>query len=180
MIDPTQVGFIETHGTGTSLGDPIEVNALVAALAGGRLADNPLMISSVKTNLGHLEAAAGIAGLIKAVLVLQHQEIPPHLNFQALNPHIVLGDAPVVIPTNLMPWHSKNQRLAGVSSFGLSGTNAHIILEEAPELMVQGKNAGQGEAQERPLHLLTLSAKSQSALNNLTERTAQYLGSNNN
>jgi acyl transferase domain-containing protein/SAM-dependent methyltransferase len=171
-LEATQIDYVETHGTGTSLGDPIEVHALLATLAQGRPADRPLRIGSVKTNLGHLESAAGIAGLLKAVLALRYGEIPPHLNFQSLNPHILLGDAPLEIPTQRIPWLAiDGPRRAGVSSFGLSGTNAHIILEEAP----QPKNGEQQTTASRPLHLLTLSARNQAALNDLATRFGSFL-----
>ena len=127
-VQAQQIGYVETHGTGTALGDPIEVQALVDALARERAAGNPLRIGSVKTNLGHLEAAAGLAGLLKGVLCLQHKQIPPHLHLRTLNPHIDWGDAPVEIPTQLTAWEveqgSASVRMAGVSAFGLSGTNA--------------------------------------------------------
>ncbi len=128
------VDYVEAHGTGTPLGDPIEVGALRAALAAERPAGRPLQIGSVKTNVGHLEAAAGIAGLAKVILALQHAEIPPHLHLQHLNPHIQLKAGEIEIPTTLRDWPTtaNKPRLAGVSSFGLSGTNAHIVVEAAP------------------------------------------------
>jgi acyl transferase domain-containing protein/SAM-dependent methyltransferase/acyl carrier protein len=168
-VAPREVSYVEAHGTGTSLGDPIEVRALGAVLGQGREAANPLMIGSVKTNVGHLEAAAGIAGLIKAVLALQHKEIPPHLHLKTLNPFIPWADLPITVPTERAPWVGK--RLAGVSSFGFSGTNAHVILEEAPVLEHTLVGA------ERPLHLLTLSAKSETALKTLSRRFANHLDS---
>ncbi|HLH22063.1 MAG TPA: type I polyketide synthase [Chloroflexota bacterium] len=169
-VEPAQVNYVETHGTGTALGDPIEVRALAAAYGPGRPADAPLMIGSVKTNLGHLEAAAGIAGLMKAVLALQNEEIPPHLHLKTPNPHLGLADLPIVIPTERTPWPAgKRPRLAGVSSFGFSGTNAHVILEEAP-----GSVPARPEP-ERPLHILALSAKSPTALERLARRYEQHL-----
>ena len=168
-VAPREVSYVEAHGTGTSLGDPIEVRALGAVLGQGREAANSLMIGSVKTNVGHLEAAAGIAGLIKAVLALQHQEIPPHLHLKTLNPFIPWADLPITVPTECAPWVGK--RIAGVSSFGFSGTNAHVILEEAPVVERTTADA------ERPLHLLTLSAKSESALKELSRRFANHLDS---
>ncbi len=132
-VQPEEIGYVEAHGTGTALGDPIEAHALAAVLGAGRRAGNPLVVGSVKTNVGHLEAAAGIAGLIKAVLALQHEQIPPHLHFQQLNPHIDWGGVPVEIPVQGRPWpKGERRRVAGVSSFGFSGTNAHVIVEEAP------------------------------------------------
>src|SRR5207248_10319286 len=103
----------------------------------GRPADRPVLVGSVKTNLGHLEAAAGIAGLIKVVLALQHETIPPHLHFKTPNPHIPWSELPVAVPTAATAWtRGSSRRIAGVSSFGFSGTNAHIVIEEAPPVPV--------------------------------------------
>ncbi len=169
-VKSSQVSYVEAHGTGTFLGDPIEVGALGAVFGKERPQDNRLVIGSVKTNIGHLEAAAGIAGLIKVVLSLQHEEIPPHLNFKQPNPHITWDELPAVIPTERMLWPSgERRRLAGVSSFSFSGTNAHIVLEEAPV-----SEPVQAEV-ERPLHLLTLSAKTEEALKQLAGRHEQHL-----
>ncbi len=132
-VAPAEVRFIETHGTGTPLGDPIEVNALVAEMGEGRAEDAPLTLGSAKANIGHLEACAGLAGLIKVVLALRHGEIPPQIHFQRLNPEITEGRFPLVIPTSAAPWPEGDAaRIAGVSAFGVSGTNAHVILEAPP------------------------------------------------
>jgi acyl transferase domain-containing protein/acyl carrier protein len=169
-VKPEQVDYVETHGTGTSLGDPIEVQALEAVYAPNRTANHPLQIASVKTNIGHLESAAGIAALIKVVLSLQHQQIPPHLHLQKLNPHISSESNCIQIPTACISWDAKEKtRFAGVSSFGLSGINAHLILEEAPSKQPTPTN------NPRPLQLFTLSAKTQPALQQLAQRYAQYL-----
>ena len=129
-IKPSQIDYIEAHGTGTSLGDPIEINALGSVFGKYYSADNPLKIGSVKTNIGHLEAAAGIAGVIKLVLSLQQEQIPPHLHFQKPNPYIPWSELPIEVTTKTTPWLiSDNSRFAGVSSFGFSGTNAHVIVE---------------------------------------------------
>jgi acyl transferase domain-containing protein len=170
-VRPEQIGYVEAHGTGTSLGDPIEAHALAEVLGSGREKERPLVIGSVKTNVGHLEAAAGIAGLIKAVLVLEHEQIPAHLHFEKINPHIDWGGVPVEIPLRARPWpRSEGRRLAGVSSFGFSGTNAHVILEEAPKLTPH-------EPQCEPLqHLLAVSARTESALGKLGESYAEALG----
>ena len=129
-----EISFIEAHGTGTSLGDPIEVQAICEVLGKNRSESEPLIMGSVKTNIGHSEAAAGIAGLIKVIVSLENQEIPKHLHFKELNPHISLDNLPVVIPTESVPWKFdlKRKRMAGISSFGFSGTNAHVIIEEGP------------------------------------------------
>ncbi|HVU25844.1 MAG TPA: SDR family NAD(P)-dependent oxidoreductase, partial [Opitutus sp.] len=132
-VQPAAVDYIEAHGTGTALGDPIEVGALGAVYGANRGADHPLWLGSVKTNLGHLESAAGIAGVIKAVLALHHEAIPPHLHFTQPSPHIDWAGLPVRIPTTLQPWRrGARARLAAVSAFGFSGTNAHVLLEETP------------------------------------------------
>ncbi len=131
-IEPSQVDYLEAHGTSTELGDPIEMRAAAAVLAVGRDADHPLLVGSVKTNIGHLESAAGVAGLIKTVLCLQHACIPPHLNFEQPNPHIPWDKLPVKIVDRLTDWPTHAVRVAGVSAFGMSGTNAHVVLESAP------------------------------------------------
>ena len=128
-VDPTDIGYLEAHGTGTELGDPIEMNAAATVLGEGRKMEDPLLVGSVKTNLGHLEAAAGIAGIIKTVLSFQHGTIPRHLHFETPNPHIAWDRLPVKIVTENTPWPEKERRIAGVSAFGMSGTNAHVVLE---------------------------------------------------
>ncbi|WGV24576.1 type I polyketide synthase [Halotia branconii] len=173
-VSPDEIGYVEAHGTGTFLGDPIEINSLKTVLTPGREPGDTCVIGSVKTNIGHLEAAAGIAGLIKTVLSLQHEEIPPHLHLKQVNPQISLVDANLSIATTLLPWNRGNKRrLAGVSSFGFGGTNAHVILEEAP--LVSPKDS---VSNERPLHLFTLSAKSENALRDLAQNYENYLGNN--
>jgi acyl transferase domain-containing protein/SAM-dependent methyltransferase len=169
-VEPADVDYVEAHGTGTSLGDPIEVRALGAVLGPGRPADRPLAIGSVKTNIGHLESAAGVAGLIKIVLALEHGELPPHLHFTSPNPHIAWDALPIEVVRERRPWAAPGKRrLAAVSSFGFSGTNAHVVLEEPP---VQPT----GEAPARPpLHLLTISAQTDRALADLADRYAVRL-----
>lgn len=168
-VEPAQISYVEAHGTGTSLGDPIEVKSLKAVLSPGRSEEQPCWIGSVKTNIGHLEAAAGMAGLLKVVLSLQHQKIPPHLHLKQLNPYISLEGTPFAIPTELQPWNSSADcRFAGISSFGFGGTNSHLILEEAPVQPITS-------APERPLHLLTLSAKTETALQEMAQQYAQFL-----
>jgi microcystin synthetase protein McyG len=170
-VAPAAVQYVEAHGTGTPLGDPIEVQALASVLGEGRKSERPLIIGSVKTNLGHLEAAAGIAGLIKTVLALEHGEIPPHLHLETPNPHIAWSEIPVVVPMARTHWPTaEGRRVAGVSSFGFSGTNAHVVVEEAPE-----RAPAPPPGPERPLHLLTLSAKSPEALRQLAARYQEHL-----
>ncbi|NEO43740.1 MAG: SDR family NAD(P)-dependent oxidoreductase [Moorea sp. SIO4A3] len=173
-VEPSQVGYVEAHGTGTSLGDPMEVRALATVFEQGHNQKNPLRIGSVKTNIGHLEAAAGIAGLIKVVLQLQQQKIAPSLNFVNPNPYIDWENLPLEVPTQLTSWPSSgSKRVAGVSSFAISGTNAHIVIEEAPSPKSKSECA-----HERPLHLLTLSAKTAKALEDLVTLYYNYLETN--
>ncbi|MCP2340293.1 type I polyketide synthase [Actinomadura rupiterrae] len=132
-IDTREVDYVEAHGTGTFLGDPIEAKALGEALGAGRDADDPLLLGSVKSNLGHLEAAAGAAGLVKAVLALHHGVIPPSNHYKEPNPHIPFDDLRLAVVAEETPWPKRdNPRRAGVSGFGFGGTNAHVVLEEAP------------------------------------------------
>lgn len=170
-IAPAAVGYVEAHGTGTSLGDPIEVNALSAALSEGRDPRTPLLIGSVKTNIGHLEAAAGVAGLLKAALVLQRGEVPANLHLKALNPFIDWASMPIAAPQKLTSWPmSGERRVAGVSSFGFSGTNAHVVLEEAPA------TAERVDPIRRSHHVLALSARDPQALTELAARYERALG----
>ncbi|MEW6735168.1 MAG: beta-ketoacyl synthase N-terminal-like domain-containing protein [Acidobacteriota bacterium] len=166
-IDASKITFIEAHGTATPLGDPIEVESLAAIY--GRTGEGlpRCAISSVKTNIGHLESAAGVAGLIKTVLSLQHRKIVPHLHFTELNRNISLDQTGFFIPTELSSWDSEEKRYAAVSSFGFGGTNAHMVLEEPPQQLASNK-----ATVDRPLHIFTLSAKSEIALQSLVE---QYL-----
>ncbi len=170
-VTPDQISYVEAHGTGTSLGDPIEVQALAAVLGTGHSHDNPIMLGSVKTNIGHAEGAAGVAGVIKVIMALQHQQIPPHLHLQIPNPYIPWERLPVEVPTALTPWNPEGQRLAGVSSFGFSGTNVHIVLEEAPIFV-----PAQDKTLERPLHLLTLSAKDENAFREQVQHYIEAIG----
>jgi len=169
-IAPAQISYLEAHGTGTSLGDPIEVESIQAVLGKGRTPEQRCWIGSVKTNIGHLEAAAGIAGLIKVVLSLHHRQIPPHLHLKQLNPLIKLAGTPFGIPTQCQSWSVvTGSRIAGVSSFSFGGTNCHVILEEAPTQVARANEI------ERPLHLLTLSAKTEHGLWELVSHYQSYL-----
>ena len=169
-ISPHQVSYLEAHGTGTPLGDPIEVQAMSAVLGNGRLDENPLVIGSVKTNVGHLEGAAGIAGLIKTVLMLKNRQLAPHLHFKTPNPYIAWDELPVKVNTQLRDWQVADgaTRIAGISSFGFSGTNAHVVLAEAPS---QQKRPNR----KMPAQLLLLSAKSELSLRQLAKRYAHHL-----
>ncbi|MBU0485484.1 MAG: polyketide synthase dehydratase domain-containing protein [Proteobacteria bacterium] len=168
-VTAAEVGYVEAHGTGTSLGDPIEVGAL-GKVFGERSSAEPLLIGSVKTNIGHLEAAAGISGLIKVVLSLEAGEIPPHLHFKEPNPHIEWDKLPIEVPRQLRKWPDDRRKIAGVSSFGFTGTNAHLVIEEGPVPELK-KNKGPA----RPCHLLALSAQSAAALKELAARYDAYL-----
>ena len=176
-VEPNQVSYVEAHGTGTTLGDPIELEALAAVYCKNRPANQPLVVGSVKTNFGHLEAAAGISSLIKVALALYHREIPPHLHFNQPNPYIPWNEIPVVIPTSIKPWE-QSIRLAGVSSFGMSGSNVHLILQQAPEqVKPQTSLVPSKDYLEPPVHLLTLSAKTVKALDDLANRYENHLES---
>ncbi|MFI5644886.1 guadinomine polyketide synthase module 4 GdnH [Kitasatospora sp. NPDC051705] len=178
-LAPHEVGYVEAHGTGTQLGDPIEVDALGTVFR-DRGTAGPLLIGAAKTNIGHLEAAAGVAGLIKAVQVLRHGEVPPNLNFDRPSPHIAWDRLPVEVPTEVRAW-PEGTRAAGVSSFGFSGTNAHIVLEAAPTgsdtpgATDNPDNPETTGAPDRPHHVLPLSARSPEALRELAGRYAASL-----
>jgi acyl transferase domain-containing protein len=170
-VEPAQIGFIETHGTGTALGDPIEVEALAAVYGQPRLDGAACLLGAVKTNIGHLEGAAGVAGLIKVVLSLQHGAIPPNLNFRRLNPNITLTGTRIALPTRLTGWTAGEQpRRAAISSFGFGGTNAHIILEES-----RATSAPPPYGPPRPLDLLLLSGKTPAGLRALAGCFADLL-----
>ena len=170
-LAPADIGYVEAHGTGTSLGDPIEVNSLKAVLLQGRDANKPLILGSAKTNIGHLESAAGIAGLIKAALMLQHREIPPHLHLTEVNPLIELSGTPIEIVTERRAWSAGEEpRRAGISSFGFGGANAHVILEEYTAPAAAASNEP-----ERPRHALALSAQCEGALKEMAQRYAECL-----
>jgi acyl transferase domain-containing protein len=168
-----EIDYVEAHGTGTALGDLIEVRSLSAVLGAGRDPARPLVLGSVKTNIGHLEPAAGMAGLIKTVLAMRNEEIPALLHLQEPNPDIGIDALPVALATEPIPWpRGSEPRLAGVSSFGASGTNAHLILEEAPVVQRSRPVA------DRPVHLVTLSARDDDALAALAERYRRHLSAN--
>jgi acyl transferase domain-containing protein len=168
-VAPGQVSYVEAHGTGTSLGDPIEVGAL-RDVFGDRAADDPLWIGTVKSNLGHLESAAGVASLIKTILCLRGNEFVPSLHFETPNPHIDWDKLPVKVAAQRMPWDATEKRIAGVSSFSFSGTNAHLIVEEAPRARVSGPKDSARPFAPRGHHGLALSAHSETALRELAGR----------
>lgn len=169
-VDPIKVGYIECHGTGTVLGDPIEVEALENIIGVAHDADHPCYIGSVKTNIGHLEPAAGVIGLIKLALGLHHQKIPKHLNYAEPNPHIPWEKYHLQIPHRYLDWPLYNDvRVGGVSSFGFGGTNSHIVMQESNHLVEH--TSGEVAQQE----LFTLSAKNRNALNQLVAAWCDYL-----
>jgi acyl transferase domain-containing protein len=140
-VAPAAVSYVEAHGTGTRLGDAIELRALAGALGEGREPSRPLLVGSVKTNVGHLEAAAGVTGLIKTVLALRHEEIPAHLHVTAPTRQVAWERLPLKVTTGPVPWPrgDGHARLAGISAFGFTGTNAHVLIEEAPESAASGQ-----------------------------------------
>jgi acyl transferase domain-containing protein len=170
-IEPETITYIEAHGTGTALGDPIEIAALTQAFRLGTQKKNFCALGSVKTNVGHLNTAAGIAGLIKTVLALKHKMLPPSLHFEQPNPEINFANSPFYVNSILTEWKAiGTPRRAGVSSFGIGGTNAHAVLEEAPPLPPSGTT--------RPWQLMLLSAKTSSALDRMTDNLAEHLKQN--
>lgn len=167
-VDPGTIGYVEAHGTATPLGDPIEVQGLTRAFRGGTDRTGFCGLGSLKGNLGHLDAAAGAAGLIKAALVLEHELIPPTLHYERANPEIRFEETPFFVVDRPLPWpRGGAPRRAGVSSFGIGGTNAHAVLEEAPDRAPSGPS--------RPMQLVTLSARTPEALEVATTRLALHL-----
>lgn len=168
-MHPESIQYIEAHGTGTALGDPIEIAALTQAFREQTSLKQYCAIGSVKANVGHLDAAAGVAGLIKAALALYYKKIPPSINFETPNPQIDFASSPFFVNTELREWRvDHSPRRAGVSSFGIGGTNVHVVLEEAPQQAA-------GSSAYRKYHLVLLSARSQSALQQYNQRLGDYL-----
>lgn len=173
-VDPETISYIEAHGTGTALGDPIEIAALNQVFRESTEKTGFCAIGSVKTNFGHLWAASGIAGSIKTVLALKHKQLPPSLHFQEPNPQIDFESSPFFVNTQLSPWQRNGTpRRAGVSSFGFGGTNAHIVLEEAPSLEELPQTSP--SVPDRSAQLFVLSAKTATALDRATANLANHL-----
>lgn len=177
--DPNEIGLIETHGTGTPLGDPIEIGALAAIYRGAEPPGGVCHLGSAKANVGHTEGAAGIVGLLKAILAMEAGVVPPLVHFETLNPRIDLAGTPFVIPTDPVPWDHGAPRVAAVSSFGWSGTNAHLIVAEPPAPVTPDPVASPEDDVEAepvgPPHLLTISARSAEARHQLAQRWAEHL-----
>lgn len=170
-MNPADVDYVEAHGTGTAVGDPVELEALAEVLGKDRPADRPALVGSVKTNIGHAEAAAGIAGLIKAVLCLEKRVVPPSLHFNEPNPAVPWAALPLSVATRNTPLPDAGRpALAGVNSFGISGTNAHLVLEEHVPAPVPV-----GEKATDRTELLTLSAATPEALTELAASYARFL-----
>lgn len=170
---PHEVDYVEAHGTGTPLGDPIEVQALAHVLGEARSPEQPVGIGSVKTNIGHAESAAGIAGLLKVILAFSHEHLPPSLHFRDPSPHVPWSKLPVRVVSERVSWGlSEKRRIAGVSSFGMSGTNAHVILEEPPR-------REEKPSVNAPLYLVPFSAKTPDALTALAKSYASWLSTTN-
>lgn len=168
-VPPDTIGFIEGHGTGTELGDPVEVAALTQAFRAGTARSGYCALGSVKSNIGHLDAAAGVAGLIKAILAVERGTIPPTVHFQAPNPQLDLAHTPFYVPARSIAWPAELEpRRAGVSSFGMGGTNAHVIVEQPLVMPPSGPS--------RPWQLLPLSAKTSSALDRAAANLRERLG----
>lgn len=170
-VTPTQVGYVEAHGTGTPVGDPIEMRALAHALTSDRSATQPLLIGSVKTNIGHLEAGAGVAGLIKAALVVKHGYVPANLHLQNPTTHVSVDELKLEIPAAGRPFPETDRRVVGVNSFGFGGTNAHVVLAEPP--VARRDTAADTEA--LPLTVLPISGRSEQALMASAARLADHL-----
>jgi phthiocerol/phenolphthiocerol synthesis type-I polyketide synthase E len=167
-VRPETIGYIETHGSGTAFGDPVEIEALTRAFRASTNCKRFCAIGSVKTNIGHVHTAAGVAGLIKTILALEHKSIPPSLYFETPNPRIDFDNSPFYVITALCPWHADGYpRRAGVSSFGIGGTNAHVVLEEAPPEASSGPS--------RPWQLCAMSAKTTAALEAVTRNLVRHL-----
>ena len=169
-VQPDSISYVEAHGSGTPVGDPIEIRALTKAFRTSTQRSGYCAIGSVKSNVGHLDAAAAVAGIIKTVLALEHRKLPPSLHFSEANPEIDFPSTPFYVNTRLREWASDGPRRAGVMSTGMGGTNAHVVLEEAPEPQVS-INA-------TPPHLLILSAKTETALDQATHRLREFLNRN--
>lgn len=174
-LKSTDVDYIETHGTGTPLGDPIEINAIANVYCKDRMKENPLKIGSVKSNIGHLEAAAGMASIIKVLLSFQNEEIPANLNFREPNPYFSWSDYPIEVVSSNTRWERGNKvRRVGINGFGFGGSNAHVILEEAPIKLVERSS------KKDPEYILKISAKNKKSLLNNVISNLEYISEHKN
>ena len=167
-VSADDISYVETHGTGTIVGDPIEVRALTQAFHNSTTRKGYCGIGSLKSNVGHLDAAAGVGGLIKTALALEHAQLPPSLHFQNLNPHIELKDSPFFVNSKLADWPDNGERRrAGVTALGIGGTNARVVLEEALPATMSRRTS--------PYQLLTVSAKTEAATEQAWNNLAAHL-----
>lgn len=189
-VNPSDISYIEAHGTGTPLGDPIEMQALTEIFKRNSDSESPVHVTSVKANIGHTETVSGAAGLIKTVLLMQHETIPPQLYLESINPHISLDGSRIVLPTEHTPWPATaGRRLAGISSFGFGGTNTHLVIEAPPASATEAgsspssrESIQNGEPHSKPLapqprssHVLKLSGRTTEAVQRQAEQFSQYL-----
>lgn len=179
-VSPADVHYVETHGTGTMIGDPVEIGALADVMGPGRSPERPLRVASIKGNLGHTESASGVAGLINACLAIRHRMLPPQLHFETPNPMIPWADIPIVVQRELEPWPYPDPPLVGLNSFGISGTNAHFVLEAPPERAQRAASAAAPDvapdsaAPRRPV-LLPITAHDPNALHEMAEKVRALL-----
>jgi len=176
-IKPNQIRYVEAHGTGTKAGDPVEVTALNNVLKEGRSKNDKVFVGSVKTNIGHLEAAAGIAGIVKSALVLNKRQVPPHLHFKKANPQINFDELALKVPLKLEQFDDNEKLLASINSFGYGGTNGHMVLEEPPRDYLKALE-NKKTTDNKELYLFPVSAKSDNALKGLCKKYADYLKNN--
>ncbi len=173
-VSPADIHYVETHGTGTMIGDPVEIGALADVMGPGRSPDRPLRVASIKGNLGHTESASGVAGLINACLAIRHRTLPPQLHFETPNPMIPWAEVPIVVQRELEPWPYPDPALVGVNSFGISGTNAHFVLEAPPEHAGRGAARASRTVAARPV-LLPITAHDPNALHEMAEQIRDLL-----
>ncbi|CAL8085139.1 unnamed protein product [Orchesella dallaii] len=178
QIDPNDVDYVEAHATGTGVGDPVEAEALVRAYSSQQKRIAPLLIGSVKTNIGHTESCSGIAAIMKVLLAMKHESIPPHINVKTINPKVNFSTIPGKITLEMEEWKrsSTRPRIAGVSNFGITGTDVHMILQEPPQISSELEMFPQNNTTKSAFHILALSAKTTSALDQLSEAFISFLG----
>jgi acyl transferase domain-containing protein len=176
-LDLAETGYVEAHMTGTAVGDPIEAEAIARTFGASREAPDPVIVGSVKTNVGHTEAVSGLAAVIKTSFALKHRLIPPNLNYETTNPKIPLEEWRLTVPTTAIPWPENKQLRASVNNFGYGGTNAHAILEAAPSIHNNG--TGVDETDNSRSYVFVVSAKDSAACQTAMTRLANHLGEKN-